>query len=200
MTNHSNPFLEFNPVAWESTKRVLRASDNSERIRYDPLQLLLEYYDIILREKKINSRTFLGSKEDLLNAIMDAAFNKCAKRAYSWVSIRTAIRSFGRIPRLCGKAVRLSFHERCCVPYHLDCEEHMPRLDYESELIYRNLPAYYPEEFKQLIIAAWVTLEISPMTYNIRLQYKPGSAGRLTGDAKWVLVEKSILDEIMMTN
>lgn len=200
MTKPSNPFLEFNPVAWESTKRVLRASDNSESIRYDPLELLLEYYDIILREKKITSKTFLGSKEDLLTAIMEAAFNKCAVRAYAWVSIRTAVRSFGRIPRLCGKAVRLRFHERSCIRLHLEDDLCVPPLDYEHELIYRHLPECYPEEFKQLIIAAWTSLDITPMIYNIRFYYKQGSGGLSSGDAKWIRVDSTILDEIMMTN
>ena len=200
MTKPSNPFLEFNPVAWESTKRVLRAADFSENILRDPLELLLEYYDIILREKKITSKTFLGSKEDLLMAIMDAAFNKCAKRAYAWVSIRTAVRSFGRIPRLCGKAVRLRFHERSCIRYCIEYEEQIPPPEYETELIYRNLPGYYPEDFKQLIIAAWKSLDIKPVTYNIRLQFTPDNTGRTTGVAKWVLAEGNILDEIMMSN
>lgn len=153
-----NRFLEFNNKAWLDTQSLMMRVTSSEPYAKDPMEVLLYYYNQILKQKEITSRSYAGDVGDFRVDLIQALAPGASHELQYVISEQLDVCDFGRVPRLLGRPVRVKYRSK--TNGHVDVRwfnEHdrLPVVPSSLELIYRLAPTKAPDSFKQLMVAAF---------------------------------------------
>lgn len=205
-----NPFEPFCDEAWEMTIGTLRNTTTTDVLRHDPVSVAVEYLNSTIKVRQITSKSVTGDKDLFLNCAAAALTLTTgnAKDLRRRFDAHSAVRHFGRIPRLLGQVPEIRYS-----PMRIDgdtvettwyglTDRFLPKIDPFLQGVYYRIwwqaeGEMVPRSWMQFIVQLAEVLSGREMT-NLYLTEEPlAYAGRnCVKELRWVAHNQPIIHEL----
>lgn len=205
-----NPFEPFCDEAWQMTIETLHNTTTTDVLRHDPVSVAVEYLNNTIKHRKLTSKSVAGDKELFMNFAAEAVTLTTgnAKDLRRRFDAHSALRNFGRIPRLLGHLPEIRYS-----PMRIDSDtaetvwyrrgdRDIPKIDSFQQSVYYRVwwlaeGDMVPRSWMQFLVQLAEVLSGRPMT-NLYITEEPYAyAGRVcTYELVWSVHTKPILHEL----